>query len=255
MKKIRIDGRIFTGPGSWEELDRGGLLQYAKVISCKETTDDQVKHQLVMRLMKIPYNLFKRLPEPERVKTHEAIDWVYTQNTLTNWLLPVVSLNGKKVYGPADGLDDITGEEFMFCELAFERYLLDENTDHAIDIFTALYRKRRFWSSDRRRFSPKFMKKLELYGKYMSPAFKEAILINYAGCRNQIIALHPHVWIQAAAGDGDGSGAGMTSWASLFMDISGGKWGPYPQTIRTNLFLLLKDMDKTAENAEPFKRP
>ncbi len=257
MSKIRIDGIIYSGPSSWEELDCEGLLAYAKVMSSKDLSEAQIQHQLVMRLMHIPYSLYKKLPETERLKTHEAIDWIYNPNNISAWLIPVIKSGRTKLFGPEDGLSDITGEEFMYSELAYERYLFDKNPDHAIDIFSALYRKRRFWSTDRRLFSGKFMEKLERAGNSMSPVLKEAILINYAGCRNQIIALHPHVWVKklGTGADGDDIDGQKTSWASLFLDIAGDKFGDYKSTLRTNLWHLLKDMDKKAQNAESIKQP
>jgi hypothetical protein len=254
MQVISINGNKYTGPGSWGKLSTALLLQYALVLECISLSEKQAKHQLVMRLFKIPYKIFKILPESYKIQLHICIDWLYEPNTLSNWLIKSVRVGKYILYGPDDRLANITGEEFMFCEASYEKWLQTDDPELMDTLFGVLYRKRRFFGLKRVDFDREKLEKAEIQAKRVREHVKHAVMINYAGCRNLMIDCHPHIWKKASYNHERSEGSLITSWAGLLLELAGDKFGSYPETIKTNIWLLLADMDKKAENAEGVNR-
>ncbi len=249
MHVITINNQTFKGPDGWDKLSCAGLLQYAQVLQCAALSEKQAKHQIVMRLFNIPVKIFKILPESRRILLHQYIAWIFEKNTLVSWLIKMVVIDKVRLFGPNDKLKDLTGEEFMFCEAAYERWLQTGDAGLMDTLFAVLYRKKGFFSGKRTAFDRDRLQAAEKRAKKVKTFVKRAVMINYAGFRNLLIQCHPHVWRQAASNT-EASGQQVTGWAGIFLELAGDKFGTYPETIKTNLWLLLADLDKKAKTAQ-----
>ncbi len=254
MHKISLNGLEFKGASTWSELAPEYLLHYAR-IRLLLGVSDLSRHLIAMHLFQVPYPLFKQLKECQMLQLHQCIIWLFKKNNLEKWLISAIKINQTKLYGPKNKLSNLTGEEFMYTEAAYEHWLLDQHPKHLDTLFAVLFRRKKRFSLKRTAFDPESISRAIALTKNVKPYVKYAVAVNYAGCRNLIISKHENIWkvsqeeYQVSTGK-----IKATSWASLFLDLAGDKFGTYQQTIKTNLWLLLADLDSKAKQAAELKK-
>ena len=162
-------------------------------------------------------------------------------------------IRGRKYYGPKDRLSDLTVEEFMFAEASYTQWMEDKDPATLETLFAALYRTKTIIRGVRRCFTAETKTGCEKAAAKLRPHVKEAIALNYAGCRNNIIAKHPHVWREEVTNPEEQlltpPMLQKVNWAGLALELSGDKFGTYNQTIKMNLWLFLADMEIKAKRA------
>lgn len=254
MANIELsEGRFkqkYQGPDGWSDLTEQGLLHLARLRPFI-TLSDRAKYLLIAYLFNVPIKTFLQLKKPQMIQLEPLVDWVYSKNNLKKWLIDRVLVYGEAFFGPENGLSNLTAEEFIYTEATFERYMQDEKEEHLHGLFAILYRKQHWWSARRIYFDPDKLKKNIQRTKSVKLFVKRAVMINYAGCRNYMIASHPHIWKQAMQDKlNENHKPVFTRWAAIFMNLAGDKFGTYAQTLKTDVWLVLTDMETKAKQAE-----
>ena len=252
MQTIRLKHKHYTGPGNWAELDKTGLLYIAAITGLTRFKRFR-PHYLVIKLFKLPWRDFLALKECQKIQLEQCLDWMKEPNSLTKWLITCITIWGRKFHGPKGNLSNLTVEEFMFAEAAYTQWLEVQQASVLDTLFAALYRRHSCFGSVRRAFSEKEQAAGEKAAASIRPHVKVAISLNYAGCRNNIIAKHPNVWKKSETNPNEPLMAPpmlqKVNWAGLALELSGDKFGTYNQTIKMNLWIFLADMDKKAKRA------
>lgn len=202
---------------------------------------------MAMLLFSIPRRLFCRLKRYQVMQLEPLVDWVSSRNMLNRWLLPRLKIAEHRFYGPKNRLANITIEEFTYTEAAYERYENTSDTDYLDTLVAVLYRKKA-WFRGRRKFNPAKLEAGEKLARQLPRYVKLAVAINYAGCRNFIIAKHPHIWVPTEAKADTPAPGAPTNWTQLVLNLSGDKFGTYNQTQQMNLWLVLADFQKKAKD-------
>lgn len=247
MHKIELNGRPFNGPSSWNELTAERLLNIAKR-RATFTDDQQYLLSLVAPMFKIPKGLFGQLLPSQIVQLTECLEWLFEPNDLQKWLIPVLFHGRKRYEGPGDLLSSMTGNEFIHAELHYQRWLFSKDIIHLHHLTAIIYHDRRSKRFDTDKISERLAN-----SKRLAPWFHEAIAINYAGCRNVMTRLHPHVWKAQVLAETDAEPATPTptNWTEIFLGLAeSGKFGDYNSTVNYNVWLLLKDLDRNAQRIE-----
>lgn len=247
MHIISLNNQEFKAPSKWEELTATDILDICAVLQAGQSTT-VTNHLLAVRLFKVPSKLFYKLREGQKVQLHECLTWLTGKNDLQKWLLKVVMVGKTKLYGPQDRLSTMTAEEFMYAEAAYERWQTEENPAYLDMLFAVLYRKKRWYLNIRKAFDPAKLDEQEKIAGKLKLYVKKAVALNYAGCRNLMIAKHPNIWKKAQEPENQVRlGPKMTNWSGIILDLSGDKFGTYAQTTKTNIWLLLKDLDQKSK--------
>lgn len=250
MASFEINGQTYHGPAGWSDLTPAGLLHLARLQPFLELKES-AKYLLLKYLFHAQSKMFKLLKESHLIQACVLLDWIYTKNTLSKWLLPKVSTINTDFYGPQSRLADLTAREFAYTEAVYEHWLNDGNEAHLHKLFAILYRKGHWWSGKKLPFDPEKLDKNIEATAGVKLYVKRAVLLNYVGCRNYIISVHPHIWKQAIQAKlNSGAKTNHTHWMEIFMNLAGDKFGTYAQTLQTDVWLVLTDMDMKAKQAE-----
>ena len=247
MHVIKLNQLSFKGPSKWGELTAEGLLNLA-VCTCSASA--YTKLYLVMTLFGVPAKLFTKLKKCQAIQLEPLIDWFFGKNTLSNWLLKTVKVGKSTLYGPQNALADLSAEEFMYAEAAYERWSATQNPEFLDTLFAILYTRKPFFAVKRCHFNPDKLDAAEKRAKRVRLYVKRAIAINYAGCRNLIIDKHPHIWKKQNIDESKPvKQITYTNWVEMILGLSGDKFGTYEQAVKVNIWLLLADLDKKAKHA------
>ena len=185
------------------------------------------------------------------IQLEPLLDWVYSKNRLKKWLVQGVLVSGTAYFGPQNGLSNLSAEEFAYTEAAFEQYMADEKEEQLHRLFAILYRKGHWWNGKRPVFDAEKLEKNIRRTKSVKLFVKRAVMLNYAGCRNFIISAHPHIWKQVMQDKLNPTfKPQFTRWLAIFMNLAGDKFGTYAQTLKTDVWLVLTDMESKAKQAE-----
>lgn len=247
MHIINIGDQEYKSPSKWDEVTTRDLLEIATYTG-SERYASFTSFFLIVSLFRIPKKLFIHLKQSQKIQLTACVDWVFTKNSLSRWLIKLVKVGSTTLYGPQNKLSDLTAEEFMYAEAAYERWLETTDTVYFDTLFAVLYRKKRFFFNKRVAFNAEKIAQYEQMAKKVRPYVKKAIAINYSGCRNLIIDRHMYIWEKAEANAKEISKkVPKTLWASIFMDAAEtGVFGPWETIIKTNLWLVLSHIDKKA---------
>jgi hypothetical protein len=245
MHIIRIGTTEYSGPSAWSELTATNLIYLGRIFSLP-VQNEITTYYTIAKLFGVPLKLFLKLKPFQKIQLQPLLSWLMKKNSLNKWLIKCVRAGTVLLYGPADQLADMTAEEFMYCEGVYERWEQTEDATCLDTLFAILYRKKAFFTGERAVFRAEKLKKAEARTKRVKPWLKRAIAINYAGCRNLIIERHPNIWRTATEEMPGAAGKpfGYTNWVSIILDMSGGKFGDYEKTLKTNIWLVLAELEK-----------
>jgi hypothetical protein len=247
MASLVINNVPYKGPDGWSDLNREGLLHLAR-LQPQLAEKPTARYLLIKHLFGVPMDRFLRLRESLLVQCEPVIGWLYEKNTLSKWLIPSVETPRTTLYGPKSRLADLTAEEFCYTEALYEQWVSTQKEEYLHAIFAYLYREAHWWTGKRKGFKVQKSDGYIRSTKNVPLYLKRAVLINYAGCRNYIISLHPHIWKKAQEHDNETvHERNFTRWTSIFLNLAGDKFGTYDQTLKTDLWLVLEDMEMKAK--------
>lgn len=249
--------QAFNAPSKWDEVSARDLLTIAKVTAVQDKSR-VFNDLLICYLFNIPKSVYKQLKPGERYELSALVKWISQKNTIQKWLLSAVRIGSVKLYGPKHRLANITAEEFMYCEAAYERWLHTGKNEYLDTLFAVLYRRKWFFSTYRQKFNSDKLQKHEARAAKLKNFVKKAVALNYAGCRNLIIDKHKYIWTKAQEHSKEtnaGNKQPVTNWGAIILDLAGDKFGTYDQTLRTNIWLVLADLDKKVKTVKEMEAP
>lgn len=189
------------------------------------------------------FNLLKMLKVVPLDELKNHFSFIYETNNLTAFI-PSITANKKKLYAPGDRLHNITIEEFALCEDFFFHYTQTKNLDYIQYLVAVLYR-------------PLFENKKEVFDKAtLDASFKKlskinkktlaAIALSYKGSTLEIQnnKAYAKIFIKSkvkATAKVTPITPKAPGWERLVLDLSGGKFGNFEQTNKTNIHAFLSE--------------
>lgn len=231
-------------PENFNELTGPQLIALVKLMHAKG--DQSLKTLQILLNKNLPSFLFIKLDAKDRMLPF--VDWVFQENTLTAQLIPEY----KGFYGPKGEFDNLKLGEFHFTELFYK--LLINGDDIAINNLIAVlyrkpkrgYNKKRDSEGDIRR--PFNSNEVDYYAKIIArwpPHVKNAILMWYDGCRQNLVELYDKVF--STAGEDAADELGMYN---IIRNLSGDKFGPIKEVEQIFVHHAFLEIEKIIEENE-----
>lgn len=243
-------------PNKWNELTPNQLLFVAKHWQGWQTVLKLGEPLLKIRAL-IVVTLCGLKNKQQRAKLCETLafvdedsggnilscsDFIFTQLDLTKNILPVVKPGWLKKYvGPTDRLGDISIDEFSFAFGVYGQYQKTNNETLLTTLFAVLYRPAAYdykkTGDNRLPFNNKLIELYEKDLKKMDDSYRQAVYLFFTGCLEYLAKRFPNVFKRA-----EGSSKGG-SFFDTVVSMSGGKFGPFESTKKTNLYIILNELD------------
>jgi hypothetical protein len=245
VQEIKLNQQTFHGPGSWNELKEKDLIALAKCMESKAADQMLVNYALICAFFMIPVKALLKLKKWQLPLLTEVLDFLHDRNELGNWLIKSIKPGFRKLHGPKNRLSDLNAAEFAQVEAYYDRYLLTGEDQYLNGLIAALYRPGRLFSDKRLAYSPERIDRQEKKVAKLPRHIKLAIYVNYTGCRNIIVRLHPNIFFTPVQNE-DTHEAHKTEpikWNQYFLDVSGPVLGNYEEVKKQNIWIVLKHMD------------
>jgi len=187
------------------------------------------------------------LSNEEDVET--CIDWVFTENSLTEQLLP--TYNG--YHGPKKEFDNLRVKEFHVTEMAYADYVKEESEDLLNTVVAVLYRPQKeaydlVLDTDGDARIPFNSNEIEYYKKIVAPwpvEVKLSIFQFYDGCREYVKELYD-IFDQPSTSE-DEAEAGMYD---IIRNLSGTRYGTFKEVEDMLLHDVLKEIESSIKDNE-----
>lgn len=241
-----------TAPSNWNEVTEPQLLSWGAMCLKKLDLPDAVR-LAIMVFYSIPFKVFRTIPEAGKVQLAYTLQFLFGVNNLVKWVIPQIKHEGHIYHGPGDRLENITIAEFAKTELYYQVYVKQQNPLALDMLIAALYRPQRSGLLDRdiREDLTEIGTKhrAELFSK-LEPRLRQAILLNYEGCRN-FIRIN---FLDKLPKDGQGSSDEIFDFNKVILNVAGGKFGTKSETEKAYLFDFLQHLLDTAEEIARMKK-
>lgn len=259
MKTLTIGEDNYLIPGNWNELTNDQLIFLVRMMQNKVSTEE-VKLKLLLYCMnaqvrrqeKTPEGLLYHISAPKK-KNYALtpmqmsamadifdylfiyIDEQYCINPmLTRNPFPKTNCGCRTVYGPADGLTDITYQQF--ADLQIWQTKIEESKDYLNMFLSIIYKDKKDVP-------------LNVINK-MSPTVKTCIVWFYLGCLNFLQNKFPKVF----SGSGDKSGDVVDGQMRIIDALAQGKLVDKDSVKNSLLWDALYTMEIAAEEMERLER-
>lgn len=190
-----------NGPGSWDDLSP---TEFLMVLRARLNVQD-IFHQalvLVKILFKVPDWYMEKLNHVQGIQLASLMNFAFDPEIqIERWLIKKVYPDGKNpLYGPGDTLDNISFGELMYADLNFRKYQETKNEKYLNKLIAVLFRRKSTpdefnVSGDLRScFNKVHLDTDSEYCSTIKEEVKQAILINYIGCRSIMASLFKNVF-------------------------------------------------------------
>jgi hypothetical protein len=241
-----------AAPSNWNECTEAQLLSWGAICLKKLDLPDAVRLSIIV-FYNIPFKVFKTIPEAGKVQLAHTLPFLFGENNLVKWIIPKIEQNKQTYYGPADRLENLTIGEFSKTELYYQIYV-KQNNPLALDmLIAALYRPQRNGLADRdirEDFTEIGTKDRAEQFSTLEPKLRQAILLNYEGCRNFI----RKNFLDKLPNDGKGEQQEIFDFNKVILNVAGGKFGTKSETDKAWLFDFLQHLLDTAEEIARMKK-
>lgn len=259
MTELIINNRHrHYGPDCWDELTAQQLLAIAPLL-CKNKLTLAERTSIALTLFNIGnryYTVKSSLtPNGYEYFANEvydnllpAINFLFTKNTLTRQLLPVVQIPGKyfftriKLYGPQTNFANLTISEFSDAEFCLEQYNQTKDPLWQNRFLACLYRPACYvpHQPENIREPYNFFRVdewLPLCNR-ISDSAKCAITVWYMGCRQQLADDFGFLFHQSKKEAAEGG----STLADIIHGMAGGKFGTYDQTAAQYVRIIFHEL-------------
>lgn len=250
----KVITRSYVGASKWNELTESDLIALAKA---SEYGLNIAKSKMLMaiKLYKIDYKSFMNLSHENKYHITKLCNFLFEKCELNRWVIKKIRIGLRSYYGPEDYLSDLTGAEMAWLEAKFSDYQKDFKLSVIDEIIAILYRPKPLFSSKRLPFSEELAEKTLKRVKLLPRAVKLAIFLNYKGCRNYIIDMHPVIY----SGESTSStkkNHSKSVWEPVLRKIAKtGVFGDYDSTKKQNFYTILAELtDMILESQELQKK-
>lgn len=251
----------YTGPRCWNDLSR---KQYEQLFKVGNMLDKQPNALFALPeiLFKIPPRMLNYLFDKAAMRTIGIVDendqdatvqqgqallelcqGVARSQAPDKWFLNEFKHHFARYYGPADGLSNLTFEEFWFMEAAYTDQ--DYNTLISI-LYCANARHQRPDYTDRR--TEQTRKALHS----LTAIEKQMIVFNYEGCRLSFAKMFPSVF-KVATDTAKKQQTGASSWLPVAVSMAEEKSVEFESLKRQNLLVALQMLEAKIQKAEAAK--
>ncbi len=242
--KFEIGGRTVNRqtPENWNELDLEQALYAVPRVMFKNKSR-RLLDELVFFFLQMKEKDLQHINRSQMDGLHPAVDWMFKSITLTNNLLPSITM-GEKIYqGPRDGLEDISVSQFAFADKFMNAFLKSKEEKYLDMLITTLYQPT----------GEKFDNdKIEAWAQDIAKGqleYRLVIFAFYLGSRNAIAERYPEVFKKQNKVKHNKSG-----WLGFFYELAGPKIGSYSNVAATNFLEILGIMRKIKDDAEEAQR-
>lgn len=261
MHNIKFNNRNYTGASKWNELDEKQLIAFAK-LSLKKLDIEAVGKLLLCIVYKIPFREFYKLKRFQIVQLVPTVTYLIDgSNNLNLWLIKSLTIR-KNLFqkqillGPNNRLANITIKEFRYTEFFYQAYQRQTNENYLDQLIAALYRPEAKTEQDTDRRKPILELEINTRAKQISKlpkAVKQAILLNYEGCRNFIHQKYIQFVFRLTQASGETAIKEIYDYDQMIQAVSGSKFGTYKETTDTLIFPFFDHLSLQIEQAEKSK--
>lgn len=267
MNVVNIGGVVRKVAAGWNELTKAELLYMVANMEHLLKPSFEFRLRLMLKLLGVPkwriFTIKKLLNVP--------VDEIAYMTGLVDWCFPVenVSLTrnffrtkyvlSKKYIGPADGLSNLSLEEFSFADHHFRQYMTTLDMKELDKLCAVLWRvpgakiglNDAAYKNDKRLiFNSYAINESSKRFKWTSKKFKFFVLLFFWGCRNKFSKKYEHVFDSGPKEDSAGLDLG---WINVMFDLAGGKFGTLNDTGKqglTTILLYLENLLINQQNKE-----
>lgn len=252
-----------TGPGDWDDLTP---VEFLMVLRARLNVED-IFHQalvLVKILFKVPDWYMAKLNHVQGIQLASLMNFAFDPEIkIERWLIKKVFPDGiNPLFGPGDTLDNISFGELMYADLNFRKYQETKSNKYLNKLIAVLFRKK---STDeefkktgdlRTTFNKVHLDADAEYCSSIKEEVKQAILINYIGCRSIMASLFSNVFpvINREAGNENlEKNQKNIGWLDVAIQLARKEHalGTISEVENQNAYLVLKVLDKVIlENEE-----
>ena len=255
-------------PGSWNELTGE---QYVKIVSLLFTplTEAVQKYRLLGVLLGMsPVKMFGMFSTVQAAQLLALTNFIFADNTLTRQLLPkfrlkIVSfeLNPFRIrigrplwlYGPGDGLKNITYDELIFADGLFLSYFHTGDVESLNKFVAVLYRPYqdggKEQGDERQPFNRHLIEDRAKEIRRLPLATKLAIYLFYQGCRKALVERYPDIFDGA-----ESESQPINTWLEMARHIPNDKFGTIQQIMQLNAGFILMHLNGTIKDAKEQER-
>lgn len=258
--------RTISIPSTWNDLSLLQLRIYIRALYLRfnlifEVVEGKItvknpqqmfatRIHLLQSLLGFTYFTFRKAYPEEILRLlsdEKAGEFLLTNFKLTNNPVPDYKRHfwHKKLYGPANNLGDIDGEELMFAEKFYYEYKAGKQG--SLDLMIAmLYRPRK---GGKRTIFDK-----ELTDEYLHQIatwpldIKIAIFIFFESVRERWILRFDLVYKKPE--DVNQKPTSNSTMLDVYLSMAGGKFGSFNETIKSNAFMLLSEMQRILKDQD-----
>lgn len=252
MHSIIFNKLKYTAPSKWDEISADQLVAFAAV-----TLKKMKLRWAIVVLVKVMYNIplkeYFKIKDFQRAQIGPTIAWLFEGNKLSKWVITSFwlpekwySLKKTKVYGPGNKLANVTIKEFRYLELYYNAYNLTKKVRYLDQLIATLYRPASSATPDtdiRINIAEMDINRRAEKMARLPTKFKQAILLNYEGCRAFVIGKYPLVF---KPGGAEGK-KGIYDYDDMIQAVAGGKYGTYKDTSLTLIFPFFEHMSRQIE--------
>jgi len=258
----RKEWKQFSGPATWDELTE---KQFLYVVRAKTLVKDITKQALILGqlLFDIPARYIREATHLQKLTIAGTMNYIYEEQVaIRKWFFKLLLVNFKKYYGPADELDNLTFGELMFADENFRRYQKTKDIRYIDQLIAILYRRRgtkehfSLTGDVREPFNKAHIERNAKLFKYLKDEIKQAILINYIGCRSIMAEPFGFVFQKIDEDDETDKPATNGSWLDVAIQLARKEQalGNLLELENQNAYLVLKVLDKVIEEHEEMER-
>jgi len=173
---------------------------------------------------------------------------------LTRQLLPEIKISFRKqIYGPSDGLSNLTFAEFIHAETAYAQYLKTNDEKQIDRLIAILYRPAgkikpgdKNWNGDiREPFNDYLIDEYAGALLKINPTLKRAIRWYYEGCKVHISQLFPFVF-KKGQGSGQQSDT-FRNFISIVDELAGNNPAEHDRIMHVQLYTALNSLNQRIE--------
>ena len=198
-------------PTSWNQLTSKQLMEAAYNLEYYHSKPGvlrdlpEFRQRLYYQLIKVllrsnnfikTYIAIKQIP-PTAYAEH--VKFIFGDVTRTLFL-PPFKIKGTTFYPPGDRLKNISIQEFSLADSLYYNFRKTNDVRYLNNLCATLYRRRSLSGAEgneidsRQPFNKILIEKDVHFFSKINHKKKLAILYTYLGCRNNIVAMHPHIF-------------------------------------------------------------
>lgn len=240
--------KTYRAPSNWNGLTPLQLIRWAAVVFGKASEGDKLRLAVAI-MYGIEWKVYKNLADHYKAQLFPTVKFVFTQCECDKWLIRKIRIGFRRYHGPADKLSNLTANEFFnFTEVLYSRWQKTKSDAYLNALCAVLYRPKRkaeVFDDIRCILTDAGVALRAKKFKRVNLASKQAILLNYEGCRMFIIKSNPDIF------KANGHIQRNQTPRDLVLALSDGPFGNYKATQEANLYKFLQHVNQVIEENKP----